>query len=46
VSPSPPASPREDSLRAFAMTLAACTAASFIGIRAALRVEPAEAIGG
>lgn len=36
----------EDSLRGFVLTMAACTAASFIGIRAALRVEPAEAIGG
>jgi putative ABC transport system permease protein len=36
----------EDSLRAFVATVLACALASFIGIRAALRVDPAEAIGG
>lgn len=36
----------EDTVRAFVVTFVACAAASFIGIRAALRVEPAEAIGG
>lgn len=36
----------EDTLRAFVLTVAACTAASVIGIRMALRVDPAEAIGG
>lgn len=36
----------EDTLRAFVLTIAACTAASVIGIRMALRVDPAEAIGG
>jgi len=36
----------EDTLRALAAVLVACTAASWIGIRMALRVDPAEAIGG
>lgn len=36
----------EDTLRAFVLTIAACMAASVIGIRMALRVDPAEAIGG
>ncbi len=36
----------EDALRAFVMALVACTLASLIGIRIALRVDPAEAIGG
>lgn len=36
----------EDALRALVMALVACTLASLIGIRIALRVDPAEAIGG
>lgn len=36
----------EDTLRAFVLTIIACAAASLIGIRVALRVDPAEAIGG
>jgi len=36
----------EDTLRALAITLVICLLASFAGIRAALRVEPASAIGG
>ncbi|MGE0359000.1 MAG: ABC transporter permease [Burkholderiales bacterium] len=36
----------EDTLRALAAVLVACAAASWIGIRMALRVDPAEAIGG
>jgi putative ABC transport system permease protein len=36
----------EDAVRAFAITLAICTLASLLGIRAAMRVSPASAIGG
>lgn len=36
----------DDALRAFVLTLVMCTLASLIGIRAALRVDPAAAIGG
>jgi len=36
----------EDTLRAFALTMVACAVASLVGIRTALRVDPAEAIGG
>ncbi len=36
----------EDAVRAFGMTLAVCAIASLLGIRAALRVDPATAIGG
>lgn len=36
----------EDAARAFAITVVVCVIASVIGIRAALRVEPGEAIGG
>lgn len=36
----------DDAVRAFALVLIACAAASLIGIRVALRVDPAEAIGG
>ncbi len=36
----------EDTLRALIITLVICLLASFAGIRAALRVEPASAIGG
>jgi putative ABC transport system permease protein len=36
----------DDALRAFVLTLVMCTLASMIGIRAALRVDPAAAIGG
>jgi putative ABC transport system permease protein len=36
----------EDTARAFAITLVVCVVASVIGIRAALRVDPGEAIGG
>ena len=36
----------DDALRAFVLTLVMCTLASVIGIRAALRVDPAAAIGG
>ncbi|HEX5612804.1 MAG TPA: ABC transporter permease, partial [Burkholderiales bacterium] len=36
----------EDAMRAFALAIAACALASVIGIRVALRVDPAEAIGG
>lgn len=36
----------EDTVRAFILTMLACAAASLIGIRVALRVDPAEAIGG
>jgi len=36
----------EDTVRAFAITIAVCVLASIIGIRAALRVDPGEAIGG
>lgn len=36
----------EDTVRAFVLTILACAAASLIGIRTALRVDPAEAIGG
>ncbi|OGA15953.1 MAG: ABC transporter permease [Betaproteobacteria bacterium RIFCSPLOWO2_02_FULL_66_14] len=36
----------EDALRALVLALTACTLASLIGIRLALRVDPAEAIGG
>jgi len=36
----------EDALRAFAITMAICTLASLLGIRAAMRVSPASAIGG
>jgi putative ABC transport system permease protein len=36
----------EDALRGFILTMLACAAASVIGIRVALRVDPAEAIGG
>ena len=36
----------EDAVRGFAATMVICTIASFLGIRAALRVEPGAAIGG
>lgn len=36
----------EDAVRGFAITMAICIVASFLGIRAALRVEPGAAIGG
>jgi putative ABC transport system permease protein len=36
----------EDAIRALLLALAACTLASIVGIRIALRVDPAEAIGG
>jgi len=36
----------EDTARAFVITLVVCVVASVIGIRAALRVDPGEAIGG
>ncbi len=36
----------EDTARGFVITLIACVVASLIGIRMALRVDPAEAIGG
>ncbi len=36
----------DDALRAFAITLAICTLASLLGIRAAMRISPASAIGG
>jgi putative ABC transport system permease protein len=36
----------EDAVRGFAATMAICIVASFLGIRAALRVEPGAAIGG
>jgi putative ABC transport system permease protein len=36
----------EDAVRGFLVTMAICTVASVLGIRAALRVDPAEAIGG
>ncbi|HET9664586.1 MAG TPA: ABC transporter permease [Burkholderiales bacterium] len=36
----------EDAVRGFALTMVICTLASFLGIRAALRVEPGAAIGG
>jgi putative ABC transport system permease protein len=35
-----------DALRAFALTLVICALASVLAIRAALRIDPAEAIGG
>jgi len=35
-----------DALRAFVLTLAVCALASVLAIRAALRIDPAEAIGG
>jgi putative ABC transport system permease protein len=35
----------DDALRAFVLTLVMCTLASIVGIRAALRVDPAAAIG-
>lgn len=36
----------EDAVRGFVVTLAICTVASIVAIRAALRVDPAQAIGG
>ena len=36
----------EDVVRGFAVIMAICAVASLLGIRAALRVDPAEAIGG
>ena len=36
----------DDALRAFGITLAICALASVLAIRAALRIDPAEAIGG
>jgi len=36
----------EDAVRALVLSLVACTVASLVGIRIALRVDPAEAIGG
>ena len=36
----------EDAVRGFIVTMVICTIASILGIRAALRVDPAEAIGG
>jgi putative ABC transport system permease protein len=36
----------EDALRGFAVVVVICTLASLMAIRAALRVDPAEAIGG
>jgi putative ABC transport system permease protein len=36
----------EDAVRGFAATMVICTMASFLGIRAALRIEPGAAIGG
>jgi putative ABC transport system permease protein len=36
----------EDAIRGFAVTMVICAIASFLGIRAALRVEPGAAIGG
>jgi len=36
----------EDAVRGFAATMVICTVASFLGIRAALRIEPGAAIGG
>lgn len=36
----------EDSARGFGVTMVACVLASLVGIRMALRVDPAEAIGG
>lgn len=36
----------EDAVRGFVATMVICTIASFLGIRAALRVEPGAAIGG
>ena len=36
----------EDTARGFVITMLACVLASLIGIRMALRVDPAEAIGG
>ena len=35
-----------DALRAFAITMAICTLASLLGIRAAMKISPASAIGG
>jgi putative ABC transport system permease protein len=36
----------EDAVRGFAATMVICTIASYLGIRAALRIEPGAAIGG
>ena len=36
----------EDALRGFAIIMVICALASVIAIRAALRIDPAEAIGG
>ena len=36
----------EDAIRAFAITMVICTLASLLGIRAAMKVSPASAIGG
>jgi putative ABC transport system permease protein len=35
-----------DAVRAFALTLVVCALASVLAIRAALKIDPAEAIGG